>query len=86
MPREAGVRSPIGTKASEGLVVATSKTRIIVSSMMLMLMLMLLLLLLAGCFEDAFVGLFLAQHFFREVIAEGVYEARLAGTTSWVLG
>ena len=84
MPRETGVRSPIGTKASEGLVVATSKTRIIVASMMLMLMLM--LLLLAGCFEDAFVGLFLAQHFFREVIAEGVYEARLAGTTSWVFG
>ena len=46
----------------------------------------LMLLLLAGCFEDAFVGLFLAQHFFREVIAEGVYEARLAGATSWVFG
>jgi hypothetical protein len=81
MPRETGVRSPIGTKASEGLVVATPNTRIIVSSMTLML-----LLLLAGCFEDAFVGLFLAQHFFREVIAEGVYEARLAGATSWVFG
>ena len=81
MPRETGVRSPIGTIASEGLVVATTpNTRIIVSSMMLML------LLLAGCFEDAFVGLFLAQHFFREVIAEGVYEARLAGATSWVFG
>jgi hypothetical protein len=49
-------------------------------------MTLMLLLLLAGCFEDEFVGLFLAQHFFREVIAEGVYEARLAGATSWVFG
>jgi hypothetical protein len=59
-------------KASEGVGV-TPTTRIVS-----------MLMLLAGCFEDAFVCLSLAQHFFREVIAEGVDETCLG--TSWAFG